>query len=231
MSAQDDRRRPRLRERKRAKTRETIQHEALALFRKHGYALTTVEQICEAAEVSESTFFRYFPTKEAVVLTDELDPLMAAAFRAQPPEVGVIAALRRAFRLVAETMNAEELTDMRDRSVMILDVPELWGAALVQLTQTMQMVADLIAERLDRNADEVPVRAMAGALVGVMIAQLSTWATHPDIDVIASIDDAMAFLEKGLTIDRKTLIPVSCAIDLDTSGLERSIAKGDAAGS
>jgi AcrR family transcriptional regulator len=44
----------------------------------------TVSQIAEVAEVSESTFFRYFPTKEEVVPWDDFDPLIVEAFRAQP---------------------------------------------------------------------------------------------------------------------------------------------------
>jgi AcrR family transcriptional regulator len=68
-----------LRERKKAKTRAAIQRHAWRLFQEQGYAATTVDQIAEAAEVSQSTFFRYFPTKEDVVLTDDYDPVMIEA--------------------------------------------------------------------------------------------------------------------------------------------------------
>jgi hypothetical protein len=47
----------------------------MRLFEEQGYAATAVDQIAEAAEVSQSTLFRYFPTKEDVVLTDDFDPL------------------------------------------------------------------------------------------------------------------------------------------------------------
>src|SRR5215203_7523738 len=85
-----------LRERKKAKTRAEIQRHALKLFGERGYEATTVAQIAEAAEVSESTFFRYFPTKEDVVLWDEFDPLVFEALRAQPAELSTIRALRNA---------------------------------------------------------------------------------------------------------------------------------------
>ncbi len=201
MSRSADRSKPGLRERKKAKTRATIQHEAVALFRKQGYAATTVEQICDAAEISESTFFRYFPAKEDVVLTDEFDPLIAEEFRAQPADVGIVAAMRQAIRAVSKKMLPEELADLRERSVLAWQEPELRAASLVQLTDTLQLVAELTAERTGRKADNREVRAFAGALIGVMISQMNTWAEHPDVDVLASIDDALAFLESGLPID------------------------------
>ena len=87
-----------LRERKKARTKAAIREHAMRLFQKQAYQATTVEQIAEAAEVSPSTFFRYFPTKEDVVLTDDDDPLILAAFRAQPAELSPVAALRAAMR-------------------------------------------------------------------------------------------------------------------------------------
>ena len=83
-----------LRERKKAKTRALIQEHALRLFREQGYDATSVEQIAEAAEVSPSTVFRYFPTKPDLVIYDDLDERMIEAFRAQPPELNALQALR-----------------------------------------------------------------------------------------------------------------------------------------
>jgi AcrR family transcriptional regulator len=89
-----------LRERKKARTRAEIQGHALRLFHQQGYEATTVAQIIEEAEVSESTFFRYFPTKADVVLFDGMDALIVEAFRDQPHELGEIHALRVALQTV-----------------------------------------------------------------------------------------------------------------------------------
>src|SRR5580692_4456176 len=89
-----------LRERKKARTRASIREHALRLFREQGYQATTVEQIAEAAEVSQSTFFRYFPTKEDVVLRDDFELRIFEAFERQPPQLSPIAAIRAAVREV-----------------------------------------------------------------------------------------------------------------------------------
>src|SRR5579863_341297 len=112
-----------LRERKKAKTRAAIQRHALQLFREQGYEATTVEQIAEAAEVSPSTFFRYFHTKEEVALYDGFDPLIIAAFEAQPAELSPVQAMRRAFRQVFANMPAVETEQQWERGRLILAVP------------------------------------------------------------------------------------------------------------
>src|ERR1700728_4989433 len=89
-----------LRERKKARTRASLREHALRLFREKGYQATTVEQIAAAAEVSPSTFFRYFPTKEDLVLQDDMDTRMFAALEQQPPGLSPIAAVRAATRQV-----------------------------------------------------------------------------------------------------------------------------------
>src|SRR5216683_5589628 len=99
---------PGLRERKKARTRAAIRQHALRLFDEQGYAETTVEQIAEAAEVSPSTFFRYFPTKEDVVLQDDYDELMVESFRAQPPELTPLQAMRAAIREVIGHLTPRE---------------------------------------------------------------------------------------------------------------------------
>src|SRR5215472_11460801 len=160
------------RERKKAKTRTTIRREALRLFREQGYAATTVEQIARAAEVSQATFFRYFPTKEDVVLRDDYDPLLFAAFRAQPAELTPIQALRGAMHAVFTALPAEELDQERERFALISVVPELRTKILEEFIRTIQIIAEAVAERVGRRPDDFAVRAFAGALIGVALSTM-----------------------------------------------------------
>ncbi|HEU4399071.1 MAG TPA: TetR family transcriptional regulator [Actinomycetota bacterium] len=189
-----------LRERKKAKTRATIREHALRLFREQGYQATTVEQIAEAAEVSPSTFFRYFPNKEAVVLQDDYDPMLVAAFEAQPAELSPVAALRGAMQAVFAGLPTEELALERERQKLVLSVPELRAGALDGLAGTIQMIAEIVAERVGRRADELAVRSFAGAVIGVLLAALFAAAEDPTADIFELLDAGLAHLEAGLPL-------------------------------
>jgi AcrR family transcriptional regulator len=189
-----------LRERKKARTRAEIQAHALRLVREQGYDATTVQQIIEAAEVSESTFFRYFPTKGDVVLLDEFDPLIVDAFLRQPSELSPLEALRRAFRTVFERLSTQEAAEQRDRMRLVLSVTELRGAMLDQFASAMNLLAVVLAERSGRRADDVAVRTVAGAVVGATVSVMFAALDDPDADVAALLDEAMAHLEAGLQL-------------------------------
>jgi AcrR family transcriptional regulator len=191
---------PSLRERQKAKTRAAIQHEALWLFRRQGYEATTIDQIAEAAEVAPSTCFRYFLAEEDLVLTDEFDPLLADALRAQPAGLGPVEAVRRAFSQVFAGISAGELADMHERVQLALTVPELRAAALDQFTQALQYITDLVARQTDRPADDFAVRNQAGAILGVMIPAELHWAQHPHRGLPALLDDALAYLQSKLAL-------------------------------
>jgi len=189
-----------LRERKKARTRSAIRRHAMRLFQKQGYQATTVEQIAEAAEVSPSTFFRYFPTKEDVIITDDYDPLIVAAFKSQPAELHPVAALRGAMRSVFAEFTAERMAQERERQALILSVPELRAGALDGLATTVQLLAEAVAERVGRRPDELAVRALAGAVIGVGLAAMLAAAEDPTADLFALLDGAMAHLEAGLPL-------------------------------
>jgi len=189
---------PGLRERKKAKTRAAIQAAALHLFERQGYQATTVDQIAEMAEVSQSTFFRYFPSKEDVVLLDRYDPLLLAALVAQPAELSPIAALRRTLRSVLGGLPADELERERQRAMLVVSVPELRARALDDLTASLQPFNEAVAERTGRPVDDSAVRALTGAVLGVSISAMVTASQDPSADWIELMDTGLAHLEAGL---------------------------------
>jgi AcrR family transcriptional regulator len=188
-----------LRERKKAKTRAAIQAHALRLFATHGYAATTVDQIAEAAEVSQSTFFRYFPTKEDVVLHDRYDPQLLAAFARQPAELGPVAALRAAMHEVFDGLPEEELEQERVRGALTASVPELRARSLDHAIGALREFMDAIAARLGRPPDDA-IRNLTGAVFGVCMAALLSSADGPVSDYLGLLDDALAHLEAGLPL-------------------------------
>src|SRR5918995_2877357 len=174
-----------LRERKKARTRAEIQRQALRLFRERGYEATTVARIAEAAEVSESTFFRYFPTKEDVVLWDEFDPLIFEAFKAQPAESDPIRALRNAIRDVMARASAAEGAELRERLELLLSVPPLRATLVDRIGGPMRLLAEAVAERSGRRPDDPAVRALTGAVMGVGLSAIFAAVESPDADIVS----------------------------------------------
>lgn len=192
---------PGLRERKKARTRAAIQHHALRLFAEQGYERTTVEQIAAAADISASTFFRYFPTKEDVVVTDDYDPLLVSLIAAQPPGVPLLTALREALRVALVRLSAEEIADVRARARLMISVPALRARIFDNVTTTTEVIGAAVAERIGRSADDPAVRALAAACTGVWTDAVLRWATSDAaLDLVATLDQALAHLESGLRL-------------------------------
>jgi len=197
-------RRPGLRERKKARTRAAIREHALRLFREQGYDATTIDQIAEAADVSPSTFFRYFPTKEDVVLQDELDLLTAGAFASQPADLSPVAAFRAATRVALDSLSDDDLARLRETAELTLTVPELRARAMDEFARTITVIAEAAASRSGRDPNDFAVRNVAGAIVGVIMAATMPWTDWTEDrqsgDMFARIDAALAHLEAGLPL-------------------------------
>src|SRR4051794_17316358 len=99
--------RPGLRERKKQRTRDALVRAALELFTTRGYDGTTVDDIADAVEVSQRTFFRYFANKEeaALALTEMTVAQFVASVRARPPHEAPVEALRQAVLEGWDTLN------------------------------------------------------------------------------------------------------------------------------
>jgi|SRR3954447_4488036 AcrR family transcriptional regulator len=194
-----------LRERKKAKTRAAIRDHALRLFRENGYQRTTVEQIAAAAEVSPSTFFRYFPTKEDVVLQDDMDTRMIEALERQPAGLSPLSAVRAAVRDAFASYTDADLDVIGETSTLSMTVPEIRARATDEFTRTIGVIAEALAKRAGRPADDLAVRTAAGAIVGVMMGITLPWEDKPSgrkaiEDLFGRVDQALALLEAGLPL-------------------------------
>jgi len=192
--------RPGLRERKKAGTRAAIQRHALRLFREHGYEATTMNQIAAAADVSPSTLFRYFPTKEELVRWDEYDPQLMEVLRTQPPRLGALGALRAALRELLAQLPPEELALLRERVTLMAQIPPLRAQGADPLNAPSQLLAEALAERAGRRPNDLEVQILVGAVLGAGLAVMQAAAANPRADLIAMLDDALAQLEDGLKL-------------------------------
>jgi AcrR family transcriptional regulator len=185
---------PGLRERKKAKTRAAIQTHALRLFAEQGYEATTIEQIAEAAEISPSTFFRYFPTKEDVVVEDDYDPLILAAFESAGTAEHPLTMLR-----AAAVIDAEEERKILERTRLIFAVPALRARSLQNMLSTIDLLAEALSRDSELPATDRRVRIFTGAVVGAWMAVLLRWAESDGGEPLADVlDEALATLEQGL---------------------------------
>lgn len=184
-----------LRERKKLKTRAAIRREAFRLIEQNGWANTTVEQIAEAAEVSPSTFFRYFPSKESVLMADDMDPVLLESLAEQPAELSPLQAFRRAFQATATAMSVQEREFERTRQRLIFSIPDLKAAQYDEYYRTIRTTADALARRLGRDPQDFEIRAFAGALVGVMMSVVDEIPV-PDQTVYRALD----FLQAGMPL-------------------------------
>jgi AcrR family transcriptional regulator len=185
-----------LRERKKLRTRETIRREAFRLFDENGYANTTVEAIADAAEVSPSTFFRYFPTKDSVLLADDLDPIIMAALARQPPDLSPVAAVRKAAQEAFATMSEAQWEVERTRQRLMFSIPEIKAAHYDEYYRTVGTLAEALSRRLGRDRDDFELRVFAGALTGAMMGLVDQGGPLQMDDLFRALD----FLEKGMPL-------------------------------
>src|SRR5262245_62916948 len=136
-----------LRERKRTRTRLMIQTEALRLFDRKGYAQTTVEEIADAAAISPRTFFRYFPSKEDVVMWDQYDPLVVELLEGRPDDEPLAESLRAVIRESLGGLLRQDPERLLSRIRLAATVPEVRARFLGEQTQGIQQLAGFFASK------------------------------------------------------------------------------------
>ena len=192
---------PGLRARKKARTRAAIRDHALRLFEEQGYAATTVDQIAAAADVSQSTFFRYFPTKEDTVLADDFDAPMIDALREQPLDVPPVEAVRRSIREIFDKVPDDEWDREQRRQRIFMDVPELRARAMQQYLDTIGLLGRVLAERAGKPADDFGSRVLAGAIIGAAVAGAWHGTEVYERSDFSRLDEALNLLQAGMPHD------------------------------
>jgi AcrR family transcriptional regulator len=190
-----------LRERKKLKTQRLIQEQALRLFTQQGYDETTIEQIAEAAEVSPSTFFRYFPTKEDVLFRDEFDALIVQCLQAQPRDKPPLRAVRDAMRAAFAHVGAEDEEQFLLRYRLSMSTPALRARLFKDMMEAFDLLAQTLAEWRGRSPSDPAVRTFVGAVTGVIQQAMIAWVeSEKDKGFATTVDEYLARLEAGLEI-------------------------------
>ncbi|WP_326767448.1 TetR family transcriptional regulator [Streptomyces sp. NBC_01591] len=190
-----------LRERKKLRTRIAIRQAAYRLIAEQGYDATTVEQIAEAAEVSPSTVFRYFPAKEDIVLSDEYDPVLAAALRGRPAGEPPLESLRHVLTGALAAFLATGEEELRQRTRLMVEVPAIRVRMAESMSGTAEVLADALATRGGRAPGDLAVRVSVAAVLGALREVTLYWGEHGQQgDLVAMVDQALDTLEGGLRL-------------------------------
>lgn len=192
-----------LRERKKARTRDALLHAALELFTTKGYEQTTVDEIAEAVDVSQRTFFRYFASKEeaAFFVPRLTETHFVEAVRARPPHEAPLEALRRAVLESWDTINEaiQQVVplELHMRTYRVIEsTPGLLAAHLRRSMELEEELAQIIAVRegLAMDADPRP-RLVVAVFGGVMRVVERMWIAGDDLSIEAMRELTAAYLD------------------------------------
>jgi AcrR family transcriptional regulator len=164
-----------LRERKRLRAMHRVQREAMRRFAADGFDAVTVEEIAAAAEVSPMSVYRWFGTKEALVIWDEFDPPILAAvddrLAAQPP----LDAVRDALVDLLDDVYDRERDLALDRARLIFAEPALLAAA----DRNGRVLRDALTGLFRGHGTPEPEARIAAAVAGALLEEaIWTWQHH-----------------------------------------------------
>jgi AcrR family transcriptional regulator len=198
---------PGLRERKKQRTYEDLQRAALELFARRGFDQVTIEDICAAAEVSKTTFYRYFDAKEDVLFgpAAERAALMGEVLRNRPVDEPAIAAVQNAFREFAELYQIDR-DQKRAVHEIVRATPTLAARNLEHIATWEEMLRECFASRDPAPGSgrdrELRNYVAAATVVAALRAAVEYWLTHDAAqDLPAIVEDA---LQASVAISRRT---------------------------
>jgi AcrR family transcriptional regulator len=184
----------------------TIQERALDLFDERGFDAVTIEEIAAAADVSPSSVYRYFGTKEGLLVADEFDSM-------SQEEIGDIldvndpvdSLLRAVVRYEAAPEQEQTAQDTRPaphnasspwrRVRYFFQEPSVRMAACAALDRASSRIAPLLVG--SGGMSETQARVTANALVFGYFAALEQWYLDGGVRPIATyVDEGMQPLRK-----------------------------------
>jgi AcrR family transcriptional regulator len=187
----------RLRERKKAATHALIRTSALRLFKERGFAAVSVDAIAAEADVSRSTFFRYFGSKEAVLFNDldESGDVFLTELRARLLGETPWQAFEEA--LVATSVDVGSRQTPDERLVvndLLYNDPALAGRRLKEQERWADLISDVFARRAGRSEPESEDRLAAATCMAVAEEVGRMWRVYPDRDPADLIRKSFAAL-------------------------------------
>ena len=164
-----------LRERKRTAAMYRIQSVALDLFEARGFDAVTVEEVAEASDVSPSSVYRYFGTKEQLVVWDEFDPGLERYFADGMAAPVPLEGLRHVLVGMLGNLSPEDEQRIVRRLRLALGNPALEQAAVAATYSVAEMVEQLLAAQLRRPVVDLEVQVFAHAFVGGLLGMFHHW--------------------------------------------------------
>jgi AcrR family transcriptional regulator len=185
---------PDWRQRKKAATRDRIRASALRLFREQGYDATTVEQIAATAGVSHMTFFRYFPAKEDVALSDSYDALIVSLLGQTPADWPAGRRIRATLLQGLAQVYGTDRQEMLAQNKLIVATPALRERLWADQVATQQLILQALRPGGPPPSftDRVTVAACLAAASTAVVAWAEGDGTPELPELIEQAFDALA---------------------------------------
>lgn len=190
---------PGARAQNKARTRAAIRAAALDLVSTQGYHETTVAQIAEAAGVSHTTLFRYFESKEQVLVGDDLDERRRDMLEQIPLGLGRFDLLRRLVTNLFEIAGDDPWASDPRRIELLRAEPVLHAAHQFEVDRAIQEMTAFFADYTGTSLDALPLRVFIAAASGVMV-HLAERSGRADEATLSELLAAIDLLEQGLPL-------------------------------
>jgi AcrR family transcriptional regulator len=191
---------PDWRERKKTRTRNSLQEHAMRLFLEKGYDATTVEEIAAAAGVSHMTFFRYFPTKEAAALADDYDPVITELIARRPADEPAVEKIQHALTEGLNRMYATDRGALLARLRLVLNTPALLAGSWQRHDADQRLLILALAEHPGHAEDAMHTRVVVAASLAAATTAIRIWAeTNGTGDLPQLIKESFGILREQLS--------------------------------